>query len=118
MKVASRVLLATLLTGAMALSLVSNASKNSSIISDTLLKATQSWDGESYKGYLKGKPEISIVKITVPAHTVLDWHTHPIPNAAYVLSGHITVEKQSTGQIKTIRAGDALAETVGTVHRG
>lgn len=85
---------------------------------ETLMKTNQSWDGESYQSYPVGKPELSILKITVPPHTVLGWHTHPIPNAAYVLSGHLTVEKQSDGSKKTIHAGETLAETVGTIHRG
>ncbi|EHO9417869.1 cupin domain-containing protein [Salmonella enterica] len=85
---------------------------------EPLLKSSNSWDGSPYNSYPQGKPELSILKITVPPHTTLGWHTHPMPNAAYVLSGHLTVEKKSDGTKKTIHAGDTLAETVGTVHRG
>jgi quercetin dioxygenase-like cupin family protein len=48
----------------------------------------------------------------------LPWHSHPIPNAAYVVSGELTVEKQSTGEKKVLTAGQVLPELVGQVHRG
>ena len=72
----------------------------------------------AYESYPSGKPELSILKITVQPHTTLGWHTHPMPNAAYVLSGHLVVEKQTGGMKKTIHAGETLAETVGTIHHG
>jgi quercetin dioxygenase-like cupin family protein len=39
-------------------------------------------------------------------------------SAAYVLSGRLTVEKRDTGERKVVNAGEALAETVQTTHRG
>lgn len=97
---------------------ISNAQQVDKVSSEILLQTSTSWDGESYISYPHGKPELSIVKIMIPAHTTLGWHTHQMPNAAYVLSGHLTVEKQADGSKKTIRAGETLAETVGTVHHG
>jgi quercetin dioxygenase-like cupin family protein len=85
---------------------------------EKVLKKNQSWDGVAYESYPSGKPELSILKITVQPHTTLAWHTHPMPNAAYVLSGHLVVEKQTGGMKKTIHAGETLAETVGTIHHG
>lgn len=85
---------------------------------EKVLKTSQSWDGMKYESYPRGKPELSILKITVQPQTTLNWHTHPMPNAAYVLSGHLVVEKKAGGIKKTIHAGETLAETVGTVHRG
>ncbi|MCX8986100.1 cupin domain-containing protein [Citrobacter portucalensis] len=110
----------TLFLGGMLImtSTISNAQQTANVSSETLMQTSTSWDGESYISYPQGKPELSILKITVPAHTTLGWHTHPVPNAAYVLSGHLTVEKQADGSKKTIHAGETLAETVGTVHRG
>lgn len=85
---------------------------------EKVLKTSQSWDGAAYESYPSGKPELSILKITIQPHTILGWHTHPMPNAAYVLSGHLVVEKQTGGMKKTIHAGETLAETVGTIHHG
>ncbi len=39
-------------------------------------------------------------------------------SAAYVVSGQITLEIRGSPQRKTIQAGQALAESVATVHRG
>jgi quercetin dioxygenase-like cupin family protein len=39
-------------------------------------------------------------------------------SAAYVLSGRLTVEKRDTGERKVVNAGEALAETIQTTHRG
>jgi quercetin dioxygenase-like cupin family protein len=41
-----------------------------------------------------------------------------MPNAAYVLSGEITVEKKVDGKRKTLEAGQVLPEMVGELHRG
>ena len=84
---------------------------------ETLLKTDKSWDGTPYKAYPSGPPQLSVLKIELPAHAVLPWHTHPMPNAGYVVSGEITVEKKD-GEKQTVRAGQVLPETVGSVHRG
>ncbi|QYD73694.1 cupin domain-containing protein [Paraburkholderia edwinii] len=90
---------------------------SSGIKVETLLKTTKSWDGTPYKGYPSGSPQLSVLKIEIPAHSVLPWHTHPMPNAGYVVSGEITVEKKD-GEKQTVKAGQVLPETVGSVHRG
>lgn len=95
-----------------------NAMASDGIRQDILLKSTTSWDGTTYESYPQGQPELSIAKVTIPPHSVLAWHTHPMPNAGYVLSGVLTVEKKTDGSKKTLKAGDTVPETVGTVHRG
>jgi quercetin dioxygenase-like cupin family protein len=84
---------------------------------ETLLKTDNAWDGSRYKSYPSGQPQLSVLKIEIPAHSVLPWHTHPMPNAGYVESGEITVEKEN-GEKQTVKAGQVLPETVGSVHRG
>jgi quercetin dioxygenase-like cupin family protein len=84
---------------------------------ETLLKTDKSWDGTPYKVYPSGQPQLTVLKIEVPAHSVLPWHTHPMPNAGYVLSGELTVEKEN-GEKQTVKTGQVLPETVGSVHRG
>jgi quercetin dioxygenase-like cupin family protein len=85
---------------------------------EVLLKSTSSWDGTPYIGYPDGAPELTTLKITIPPRTELPWHTHPMPNVAYVLSGELTVEQREGGQSKTIKAGDVLPEMVDINHRG
>lgn len=84
---------------------------------DLLLQTTSSWDGVPY-AYPAGQPEISVLKITIPAHEALQWHIHPMPNAAYVLSGELTIEERDTGKKDVLKAGQVLPEVVNTAHRG
>ena len=85
---------------------------------EQLLQTTQSWEGTPYVSYLKGQPQITILKITIPRNTALDWHQHPMINAGYVLSGKITLQKKSSQERKVFQAGQALAECVNIMHRG
>jgi quercetin dioxygenase-like cupin family protein len=87
-------------------------------VSTVLLKTDQSWDGMKYDSYPAGRPELTILKFVVPPHTTLPWHTHPMPNAAYVISGTLSVESEDGRHHATLHAGDVLSEMVRTVHRG
>jgi quercetin dioxygenase-like cupin family protein len=86
--------------------------------SETLLRTSSSWDGEPYKSYPSGQPELSVLKITLAPHTELEWHSHPIPNAAYIVSGELTLERKKDGKKQHFAAGQAVSETVDTFHRG
>lgn len=66
--------------------------------SETVLRTGSSWDGEPYKSYPSGQPELSILKITLAPYTELDWHSHPIPNAAYIISGELTLQRKKDGK--------------------
>ena len=90
----------------------------SGIQAEILLKADSSWDGMPYSSYPQGRPELTVVRLTIPPRTALPWHSHPMPNAAYVVTGQIVVEKQSDGLKRTLGAGQVLAEMVETPHRG
>ena len=85
---------------------------------ETLLSAKSSWDGTPYKAYPAGQPLLSVLRITIPPRTALKWHSHPIPNAGYVLSGELTVERKDNGAKQVVTEGHALPEMVGTIHRG
>src|SRR5215469_756157 len=65
-----------------------------------LLSASSAWDGEPYKCYPLGRPQLTVLRITLAPYTQLEWHSHPMPSAAY------------------ITAGQAVSETVDTFHRG
>jgi quercetin dioxygenase-like cupin family protein len=94
------------------------SARDSRVVVQQLLQTTQSWDGTRYARYIRGQPQITILRITIPRNTALDWHQHPMISAAYVVSGQIVLEKKATGERKTFHAGQALTETVQTVHRG
>ena len=84
---------------------------------ETLIQSTSSWDGTPYKAYPAGQPQITVLKITIPPHTTMKWHSHPMPNAGYILSGELTIEKKD-GTKKHFVAGQAVSETVDSIHRG
>lgn len=83
-----------------------------------LLQSSTSWDGTRYAHYPSTAPELSLLKLKIPANTELQWHTHPIPNAAYILAGELTIESRDSGQTRRYKQGEALAEMVNITHRG
>jgi quercetin dioxygenase-like cupin family protein len=90
----------------------------SAVRSETLLRSSSSWDDEPYKSYPPGQPELSVLKITLQPHTRLEWHSHPIPSAAYIVAGELSVERKKDGKKQHFVAGQAVSETVDTFHRG
>jgi len=90
----------------------------SSAQAEVLAKGTSSWNGNKYTAYPKGTPELTVLKMTIPANTALPWHVHPFPNAGYVLSGQLTIEDKASGKKRTFKAGEAFTESVNDVHRG
>jgi quercetin dioxygenase-like cupin family protein len=97
---------------------VAQAETEQVVQTELLVKSTAAWNGRAYEKFGEGRPELTVVKVTIPPHTRLPWHTHPMPNVGYILSGHITVEDRATGQKKIFRAGEAIPEQVDAAHRG
>jgi quercetin dioxygenase-like cupin family protein len=103
---------------AAALVTIAPAQKEATAQREILVQADESWNGAKYKHYPTGTPQLTVLKLTIAAHTALPWHTHPFPNAGYILSGQITIQDRESGKTKTLHAGQAFAETVDDVHRG
>jgi len=82
-----------------------------------LLKTSSSWDGNPLPNYPKGKPEITIVRVTLQPGAEIAPHKHPMINAAVLLSGEITVTTENKKTIH-LKAGDSMAEVVNTWHYG
>ena len=93
------------------------ASLPSPIAIETSALSTSSWDGAPYEAYPSGQPRITVLKFTIAPHTVMTWHSHPMPSAGYVLAGELTIEKRD-GTKKHFVAGQVVTETVRTIHRG
>lgn len=83
----------------------------------TLIEASESWNGENLPQYPKGKPKITILKITVPPHSKLSIHKHLVINAGVLTKGELTVVDEQNN-ILQLKAGDALVELVNTCHYG
>ena len=94
-----------------------NHQEASPVRSETLLSSSSSWDGTPYGAYSPGRPQVSVLRITIAPHSATQWHSHPMPNTAYVLSGEITVEKKD-GTSRRFKSGEVIAELVDGVHRG
>jgi quercetin dioxygenase-like cupin family protein len=94
------------------------ASAQGAIRTETLLKQSSSWNAVPYRAYPSGTPELVVKKMLIPAHSALPWHSHSVPNAAYIVSGHLVVEDRASGQTASYHAGQAFAESVGSIHRG
>ena len=82
-----------------------------------LIKTTQSWDGENLPAYPKGKPEITILRISIPAGAQLKTHSHPVINAVVLISGQLTVVTKD-GKTLHLKAGDPFVEVVNRLHYG
>ncbi|MFA7083944.1 MAG: cupin domain-containing protein [Arcobacteraceae bacterium] len=93
------------------------ASDTQTLVVETMIKTTQSWDKSKLKEYPKGEPEITILNIIIPAHSKLDWHKHPVINAGILIKGQLTVVSDS-GEILEMKEGDAIVELVDTWHYG
>lgn len=82
-----------------------------------LVKTTHSWDGTRLPEYPEGQPEITILKISIPAGTRLETHSHPVINAGVLLKGELTVYTEK-GDVFKLKAGDPIVEVVNTLHYG
>lgn len=93
-----------------------DAHANSAVVKE-LAKTTTSWDGNTLPLYPKGQPEITILRIAIPAGTRLKTHSHPVINAGVLLSGQLTVVAEN-GNTLHLKAGDPIVELVNTSHYG
>ncbi len=82
-----------------------------------LTKTTRSWNGDPLPEYPKGQPEITILRISIPAGTKLHTHRHPVINAGLLINGELTVVT-TDGKTLHLKAGDPIIEVVNTLHYG
>jgi quercetin dioxygenase-like cupin family protein len=82
-----------------------------------LSKTSVSWDGQDLPDYTPGKPEITILRITIPPGSQLPVHKHPVINAGVLLRGDLTVVNED-GTILRLKAGESIVELVNTWHYG
>jgi len=95
-----------------------HAQETASAHADHLLKADRSWNGKPYTHYPSGQPTLMMIKLTIPPRTALPWHTHPVPNAGYVLQGQLTIQDKASGASHVFHQGEAFAESMDDAHRG
>ena len=112
------ILISTLSALLLAISVAATAADAPQVKAETLLSTSQSWDGTAYEAYPTGRPELTVLRMTIAPNTTLPWHTHPMLTVAYVVSGELLVEKQEGGAQRRLVAGDVLPEMVNIRHRG
>ncbi|MDZ4197854.1 MAG: cupin domain-containing protein [Kiritimatiellia bacterium] len=84
---------------------------------EVLAKSGLSWDGARLPDYPQGHPEVTLLRIVIPAGETLAMHKHPVINAGVLLRGELTVRTED-GKTLHLRAGEALVEVVDTWHYG
>ncbi|MDW7774043.1 MAG: cupin domain-containing protein [Desulfobulbaceae bacterium] len=82
-----------------------------------LVQTTLSWNGELLPGYPQGRPEVTILRISIPAGTRLETHSHPVINAGVLVKGELTVVT-ADGKTLHLKEGDPVCEVVNTWHYG
>jgi quercetin dioxygenase-like cupin family protein len=96
---------------------ISPEANESSPVVRELVKTAQSWDGKLLPSYSPVQPEITILRISIPAGARLHTHNHPVINAGVLISGQLRVVT-TDGKILHLKAGDPIVEVVKTVHYG
>jgi len=89
---------------------------NERIQSQENLSTTKTWDGAPIH-YPSGTAKVTGAIHTIPPGVETGWHLHPVPCFAFVLEGELVVELKD-GRTKNLKAGDTLAEVIGTLHNG
>ena len=82
-----------------------------------LARTSQSWDGVDLPNYPAGKPELVVRRYVFPRGSKLGWHHHPVMNYGILQQGELTIIGLN-GEEKTVKAGEAVVEMVGTIHHG
>jgi quercetin dioxygenase-like cupin family protein len=100
------------------LSSIASAADPVTVKSEVLLSASNSWDGTAYSQYPQGVPQITVLRLSLAPNTTLPWHTHPMVNVAYIVSGELLLERQDGAAKRRLVAGDVVPEMVGAIHRG
>ena len=83
----------------------------------TLVRSDRSWNGTQLPPYPSGQPEVTVLRIRIPAGVALPQHLHPVINAGMLLKGRLKVITDR-GQTKVLAAGDGLIEVVNQLHAG
>lgn len=93
------------------------ATKITEIKVEKLAETSKSWNGDELPNYPKGKPKITVLKITIPPKTKLHKHYHPVINSGILLKGKLKVV-DIDDNILHLKEGDVIVELVNKIHYG
>ena len=85
--------------------------------SETLIRTDAYWNKQTIKPIHIEHPQITILRITIPAGKKLSIHKHPILNIGYLTKGELTVRTEN-GETLVLKPGDPIVELVDVWHYG
>ena len=85
--------------------------------SETLIQTDSHWNKQAIKPIHIDNPQITMLRITIPAGEKLAMHKHPILNIGYLTKGELTVRSE-TGDELVLHPGDPIVELVDIWHYG
>ena len=81
-----------------------------------ILKTQNSWDGKPIV-YPQGSAEVSGFLVVIAPGAETGWHSHPVNSFGVLIEGDLEIQLKN-GETKRLKAGEALAEVVSTLHNG
>ena len=85
--------------------------------SEKVIQTTTHWNQQPIKPIHIKHPQVTILRITIPAGEKLAMHKHPILNVGYLTKGELTVRSEK-GDVLVLKAGDPIVELVNEWHYG
>ena len=85
--------------------------------SETLVQTDSHWNKEAIKPIHIEHPQVTMLRITIPAGEKLAMHKHPILNIGYLTKGELTVRSEN-GDVLVLKPGDPIVELVDIWHYG
>ena len=85
--------------------------------SETLIQTDSHWNKQAIKPVHIEHPQITMLRITIPAGEKLAMHKHPILNVGYLTKGELTVRSEKGG-VLVMNPGDPIVELVDEWHYG
>ena len=85
--------------------------------SQTVIQTDVHWNGQAISPLHINHPQVTILRITIPAGEKLAMHKHPILNIGYLTKGELTV-RSDQGEVLVLKPGDPIVELVDTWHYG
>lgn len=85
--------------------------------SETLVQTENHWNKQAIKPIHIENPQITVLRITIPAGEKLAMHKHPVLNIGYLTKGELTVHSEN-GDVLVLKPGDPIVELVDIWHYG
>lgn len=85
--------------------------------SETVIQTDSHWNKQAIKPIHIDHPQITMLRITIPAGEKLSMHKHPILNIGYLTKGELTVRSEN-GDVLVLKPGDPIVELVDIWHYG